>query len=154
MLKPIRLVSLLAAVSLLGACASRPPVVGTAPVYGASSPTRGAYAQFGQVTRIEAVNARNNTTGTGAVVGGVTGAVVGREFGGSSGGRAQGAVLGAIAGALIGNEIEKDRAGHPDVVRISVTLDNGATREFDYRDAGGLRVGDRVRVEGDRLFRR
>lgn len=154
MLRLARLVPLLAAVSLLGACANRPPVVGSAPVYGVAGPNQGANVQFGQVIRIEHVNSRNNTTGTGAIAGGVAGAVLGRQFGNSSGGRAQGTFIGAIAGALIGNEIEKDRAGHPDVVRISVALDHGGARDFDYRDAGGLRVGDRVRVDGDRLFRR
>ena len=140
----------LLAVTLLGACASRAPVAGSAPVYGAS---QSAYASYGHVARIESVQARHNTSGAGALVGGATGAVIGRQFGNSSNGRAMGTFLGAIAGVFIGNEIEKDQSGRSDVVRISVALDDGGLRNFDYRDTGGLRVGDRVRIEGDRLYR-
>lgn len=135
---------------LLGACASRPPAPPPAPVYGHS---HGAHATHGRVIRIEAVEGHERTTGTGAIVGGVAGAVVGRQFGDSSAGKNTGTVLGAIAGAVIGNQIEKDRADSRDAVRITVALHHGGTRVYQVPDAGGLRVGDRVRIEGNRLHR-
>lgn len=140
----------LAVVSLLGACAIRPVAPDVAS--GSAAPSAGAaYAQVGQVVRIDHVHARNNTTGAGALAGGLAGAAFGRQFGSSSDGKAMGTFLGAIAGIFIGNEIEKDQTGRQGVVRISVALDDGSQRSFDYRDAGDLRVGDRVRVEGGRL---
>ena len=83
----------------------------------------------------------------------MTGAVVGRQFGGSSEGRALGTFLGAVAGVLIGNQVEKQNIGLRGGVRVSVQLDGGGQRSFDYANAGDLRVGERVRVEGTQIIR-
>ncbi len=131
-------------------CASRPPPAEPAPVVRAGTP---AFVGHGRITRIEVLEGRGEATGAGAVVGGVTGAVIGRQFGGSTSGKNTGTVLGAIAGAVIGHEIEKDQAGARERIRISVALDRGGMRYFESRDAGDLRIGDRVRIEGDRLYR-
>jgi outer membrane lipoprotein SlyB len=62
-------------------------------------------------------------------------------------------VVGAVGGAILGNEIEKSSRRDHSGVRIVVTLDNGGTRNFDFKESGSLRVGDRVRIEGTQLVR-
>ena len=58
-----------------------------------------------------------------------------------------------MAGILIGNEVERQSLGRRDGVRVTVQLDSGAQRSFDYSHAGDIRIGDRVRVEGNQLLR-
>lgn len=151
----IRVSVAVASAALLGACAYRAPVAqhDNAPIY---SPQRGpaSTVQYGSVVAVDAIHSSQRTTGSGALIGGVVGAVVGRQFGDSSNGRAAGTAVGAVGGAIIGNEIEKQQHGITDGVRVSVRFDNGATRAFEYNQTSiELRVGDRVRVEGDRLVR-
>jgi outer membrane lipoprotein SlyB len=122
------------------------------PVY---SPSRGGHAavEYGRVRSIDVVNARESNSGGGALLGGLIGAIVGRQFGNSSNGRATGTFAGAVGGALIGNEVEANNRGGRDHLRISIWLDRGGVRDFAVPHAGDLRVGDRVRIEGDRLMR-
>ena len=72
---------------------------------------------------------------------------------GSGSGKDAATVVGIVGGALIGNEIEKRQQSAPDFIRVAVRFDNGTQRSFDYAQAVDLRVGDRVRVEGDRVVR-
>jgi outer membrane lipoprotein SlyB len=142
--------------ALLGACATHPSSSRKdAPVYGGSD--RGAWnasTAYGTVRSIEALGiAQDQPQGAGAVVGGVIGAVVGRQMADSTHGRNLGTVAGAVGGALIGNEIEKNARRESAGVRITVTLDGGSTRHFDFKEPGSLRVGDRVRIEGSQLVR-
>ena len=137
---------------MLAACASRPQAT-NAPVY---SPSRTAPAavSYGVVRVIEAVNAGGEqASGTGAVVGGVIGAVVGRQFADSSSGKNVGTVAGAVGGALIGNEVEKNARREQQTVRVNVQVDHGGMRSFEFKSVGDLRVGDRVRIEGNQLYR-
>jgi outer membrane lipoprotein SlyB len=139
--------------ALLGACA-HPSHRSNAPVYGDPAPSRSHGVSYGVVRSIDAIGvAHDQPPGAGAVVGGVIGAVVGRQFGGSSSGKNVGTVAGAVGGAIIGNEIEKNARRDGTGVRISVALDDGSVRRFDFREPGGLRIGDRVRVEGNQLYR-
>jgi outer membrane lipoprotein SlyB len=139
--------------ALLGACA-HPSHRSNAPVYGEQPPSRSYGAAYGVVRSIDAIGvAQDQPPGAGAVVGGVIGAVIGRQFGGSNSGKNAGTVAGAVGGAIIGNEIEKNARRDGSGVRISVTLDDGSVRRFDFRESGGLRIGDRVRVEGNQLYR-
>jgi outer membrane lipoprotein SlyB len=113
-----------------------------------------AGVSYGSVRSIEALGIPSDQPqGAGAVVGGVLGAVVGRQMASSNSGKNVGTAVGAVGGALIGNEIEKSARRDHSGVRIGVTLDNGALRHFDYKSAGELRVGDRVRIEGEQLYR-
>jgi outer membrane lipoprotein SlyB len=113
-----------------------------------------AEAFYGTVRSIERVGSADTPHGTGAVVGGILGAVVGRQFADTSHGRNIGSAVGAAAGALIGHEIEKGMRRERAAVRITVTLDDGSVRSFDFRDSSGdLRLGDRVRVDGKMLYR-
>jgi outer membrane lipoprotein SlyB len=95
------------------------------------------------------------TSGGGAVAGAIVGGVVGRQFGGSSAGRAVGTLIGAFGGAVVGNEMERQSqgAGRPPVYRVTVRLDSGDLRSYDYASLNNLRIGDRVRDEGGQLYR-
>lgn len=150
MSRRILLPLILVAAALSAGCASNLASVDRAPRYDVA-PT--VAAQYGRVTAMESIAGRGSASGAGAVVGGVAGAVIGRQFGGSTGGKDRGTIFGALAGALIGHEIEKDQAGARDRVRVTVAIDQGGARQFEIRDTAGLRVGDRVRIEGDRLIR-
>lgn len=112
-----------------------------------------ATVQDGTVTAIEVVSGAPHTSGGGAVLGAVLGAVVGNQIGGGSG-RAAATGLGAVGGALIGNQIEKRRQDSDEFYRIRVRYDHGGTGEFNYREIGDLRVGDRVRARDGELERR
>lgn len=149
----IRTVIPVLALALLSACASRPQAT-NAPVYSPSRNAAPVAASYGIVRSIEGVNmAGEQTQGGGAVVGGLIGAVVGRQFADSNSGKNVGTVAGAVGGALIGNEVEKNARREQQGVRVNVQLDRGDTRSFDYKAIGDLRVGDRVRIEGNQLFR-
>jgi outer membrane lipoprotein SlyB len=141
------------ALALLSACASRPQT-SNAPVYSPSQGAPSTAVSYGVVRSIEAVGtASEQPRGGGAVVGGIIGAVVGRQFADSNSGKNVGTVAGAVGGALIGNEVETNTRREQQGVRINVQLDRGGVRSFDFGSAGDLRVGDRVRIEGNQLFR-
>jgi outer membrane lipoprotein SlyB len=128
--------------------------------------TTNSFVEFGRVSNIELVQAtntmgapagetRNSTAGT--LIGGVVGAVLGSTIGGGSG-RAAATVLGAVGGAVVGNKIAKNRDGTyvsdtGAVYRISVQTDRGDWRSYDVSATGDLRVGDRVRIENNVLYR-
>lgn len=138
---------------LLSACASRPQAT-NAPVYSPSRSAPAATSSYGVVRGIEVVNqAGDASTGAGAVVGGVIGAVVGRQFADSNSGKNVGTVAGAVGGALIGNEVEKNSRREQQTVRVNVQVDYGGMRSFDFKSVSDLRVGDRVRIEGNQLYR-
>ena len=142
------------ALALLSACANRPQQVSNAPVYSPSRSAAPAAVSYGVVRSIESVGtAGEQTHGGGAVVGGIIGAVVGRQFADSNSGKNVGTVAGAVGGALIGNEVEKNARRDQQAVRVNVQIDYGGVRSFDFKSIGDLRVGDRVRIEGNQLFR-
>jgi outer membrane lipoprotein SlyB len=134
-----------------GGCASDP-------YYGESryaEPSRGyapaAYAGEGRVVAIDSVRGEGHTSGAGAVVGGIVGGVVGHQIGSGRGNTAA-TIVGAGAGALAGNEIEKRRDDNG-AYRITVQTRDGREATYVQDSLNGLRVGDRVRVDGGRLYR-
>ena len=106
----------------------------------------------GRVTRIEPIRERPPGTGKGAVVGGVLGAVVGNQFGHGAG-KAAMTVAGAAGGAVAGNNVERNINKRVVGYRIVVALDSGRHRTYERPRLDGLRVGDRVGVEGGHLRR-
>lgn len=145
----------LSAAVLLAGCAY--PPAGSS--YPAGYPSAGAagsaaYAQYGRVTNVEYL--RGNASGSGVagtVVGGAVGGLAGHQVGGGRG-RTAATIVGAVGGALIGNAIERNMAGSGrDVYRVTVQLDNGAVRSFDYAQAPNVQIGDSVRVDGNQLYR-
>jgi outer membrane lipoprotein SlyB len=127
----------------LGGCAANRPVA-DAPISHRSVQDNA----YGRVQNIEVVAAEQRGPGAGAVLGAVIGGLVGNQIGGGSG-KAAATGVGVVGGAIVGHQIQKRRAD--DVYRVSVRLDNGAHRSFDYRTIGDLRVGDRVRIENGQL---
>ena len=109
-------------------------------------------AVMGEVRAIEPIRERPPGTGKGAVVGGVLGGVVGNQFGHGTG-RAAMTVLGAAGGAVAGNNVERNMNKRIVGYRVSVRLDNGQARTFTEPRLDGLRVGDRVRVDGKHVRR-
>ena len=160
-------VASVALVSALAACSTTPmntpQPVSTYPAqnypaqnYPAQNP-QGNYIEYGRVSNVEVLRTQEQAKGTGlgAVLGGVAGAVVGRQIGGGSG-RDIATVAGAVGGAVAGNAIEKNRATNANVretYRVSVQLDNGVYRAYDVPSYGELRVGDRVKIENNQLYR-
>lgn len=141
----------------LAACASGPYYGDSyAPAYRSNGATM---TEYGRVVGIEtvAVNGGNGrTTGAGAVAGAVVGGVIGHQIG-SGRGNDVATVAGAIGGAVVGNEIEKNRnAGNGyagDAYRVDVRVEGGAVRTVMMENVGDIRVGDRVRIDGDRISR-
>jgi outer membrane lipoprotein SlyB len=127
-----------------------PPAPPQAAYYPAPAPA--PQTEYGQVQSIDLVRAENQTSGAGGVVGGLIGAVVGRQFGSGSG-RTAGTLVGAVGGAVIGNQIEKRNQGARDFYRVTIRTQHGQARAFDYAQLAELHVGDRVRIEGNQVYR-
>ena len=140
------------------ACASDPYYA--EPTYVSSSAPRyydapryaanGAYSDFGRVVAIDVARA-DRGVGAGAVVGGIVGGVLGHQIG-SGRGNDLATAAGAIGGAVAGHEIEKRRSGD-EHYRITVQLRDGREATFTQDSLDGIRVGDRVRVDGGRVLR-
>lgn len=151
-MKALKLAALAAAAAALAGCASDPYYYSDAryapsPAYA----TRGAYTDFGRVVAIDVMRGeRGRTTGAGAVVGGIVGGVLGHQIG-SGRGNDVATVAGAIGGAVVGNNLE--RRAEDEFFRVTVELRDGRTASFAMDSLNGLRIGDRVRIEGDRLYR-
>ena len=148
-----------AAALALGGCASDPYYYGDTrsyePRYGyAAAPAyrgNGAYSDFGRVVAIDVVRGPGGTSGGGAVAGAIVGGVLGHQVG-SGRGQDAATVAGAIGGAVAGNEIERRRTGD-DHYRVTVELRDGRTATFMQNSLEGIRVGDRVRMADNRLYR-
>jgi len=147
--RTLHAVAAVVVVSMAAGCAVAPPAQ--------PAPAGGSYGNaaihYGYVQDINLVRDDSQTSGGGAVLGGVVGGVLGNQVGKGTG-RSAATVVGVVGGALIGNEIEKNRrGGGQDVYRIVLRLDNGTTRSIDVTQQGDLRVGDRVRVQDNRITR-
>jgi outer membrane lipoprotein SlyB len=115
----------------------------------AEPPTR---IEYGKIEAIEIYRGSDKKpVSVGTVLGGVAGGVIGHQIGSGRGNTAA-TIVGAIGGAVIGNEIEKKHV-QGSRYRITVRLDSGSALIVeDARDVD-LRVGDRVRVENNRIDR-
>ena len=115
---------------------------------------QGNYAQLGTVSNVQMVRGQGGNGLTGAVVGGVVGGLAGNQVGGGRG-RTAATIAGVAAGALIGNAVEQNstRTQGRDYYRVTVQMDNGRMENLDYADAPNVRIGDRVRLDGNQLYR-
>lgn len=138
---------LIAAAALAAGCAPE-PIVQRVYEPMAAVPER---VEYGVVQAIEWYrDGESRPVGLGAVVGGVAGGVLGHQIG-SGGANTAATIAGAIAGAYVGNEVE--RANQRDRYRVIVRLDGGGTLAVSEVGEGQLRVGDRVRIIGNRVYR-
>ena len=148
-------ITALAAAAVLAACAAPGQPVGGSYLghQGGYASSSGYYAQFGQVVNVEYLRSAGSSGVAGAVVGGAVGGLAGNQIGRGSG-RAAATIVGAIGGALIGSAIEQNsNRGGREYYRVTVQLDNGAVRSFDYAQPPDVIIGDRVRIEGNQLYR-
>lgn len=108
--------------------------------------------EYGKVEAIEIYRGSDSQpVNVGTVLGGLAGGVIGHQIGSGRGNTAA-TIVGAVGGAVVGSEIEKKRV-EGSRYRITVRLDSGSTLIVeDTRDVN-LRVGDRVRVENNRIYR-
>ena len=162
MRNPTRFLSVVSSVLVvagLAACAapmSQPAPVSSYPTTYPTQQPQGNFVEYGRVSNVEVMRTQDpaRTSGVGAVLGGVAGAAVGSQIGGGSG-RTAATVIGAVGGAVAGNAIERNRNTQPvnENYRVSVQLDNGVMRAFDVPSFGELRIGDRVKIENNQLYR-
>jgi outer membrane lipoprotein SlyB len=153
MLKPQYLAALAAASVALAACGSD-PVTYSEPRYasnGSYYAANGDYTDYGRVVAIDAVRGSGRSSGGGAVLGGIVGGVLGHQVGSGRGNDAA-TVAGAVGGAVVGNELEK-RRNDDERYRVTVRFRDGRETTFEQDQLYGLRVGDRVRMDGGRLIR-
>ncbi|MFZ6876199.1 glycine zipper 2TM domain-containing protein [Undibacterium sp. Di27W] len=141
----------LAAAALLSGCGSNSPSMTTG--YPASQV---AYASYGVIESIQVVQVSSNSKGpgAGAIVGGIVGGILGNQVGGGIG-NAAATAAGVVGGAIVGNNIEKNNRDQQsqEAYQISVRLDNGAYQTIVQDNIVDLRVGNRVYVRDNRVFR-
>ena len=140
------------ALTALAGCGSD-PVSYSEPRYTSSGPyySNVAYNDFGRVVAIDVVRGDRRTSGGGAIAGAIVGGVIGHQIG-SGRGNDVATAAGAVGGALAGNEIER-RRNDDEYYRVTVQLRDGREATFTQESLDGLRVGDRVRVADNRLYR-
>lgn len=131
---------LLVAATLMSGCANT----------GSQSQTSSSRV-YGVVDGIESTRGGSDGIGAGAIIGGVVGGVLGSQVGGGSG-KDVATVAGVVGGAVAGHQIEKSRQ-QQDSYRIRVRLENGGHQTVTQPDIDGLHIGDRVRIENDRVSR-
>lgn len=106
----------------------------------------------GSVTEVKRVRVKDDHPNVlGTIAGGVIGGVIGNQVGGGTG-KDLATIAGAIGGAYAGNRVENNM-NKKQVHRVSVKLDNGTTRTFDYAEDPGLQPGARVKVVNNALER-
>jgi len=109
-------------------------------------------ADEGRIEAIEIYRAPDNKpVNGGTVIGGIAGGVIGHQIGSGRGNTAA-TIAGAIGGAVIGNEIEKQQT-QATRYRVTVRLDTGSSLILDELRELDLRVGDRVRIDGNHVRR-
>jgi outer membrane lipoprotein SlyB len=106
-------------------------------------------ARVGRVVAIDPIRTRPHGSGVGAVAGGVVAGLLGNKVIGGTAATA----IGAVGGAVAGNNLERNHREGVAGYHVHVRLDNGRSRTLDQTQVGGLRVGDRVRIEGTRIRR-
>lgn len=133
----------LAAAALMSGCANTDSrSTSSAPSYSGVT--------YGVIDAIDTTRGSSDI-GAGAVIGGVVGGVLGRQVGGGTG-QDVATVAGVVGGAVAGHQIEKS-AKQQDAYRIRVRLDSGEYQTVTQQTVNDLRVGDRVRIENNRVSR-
>ena len=146
-------IAALASAAIVAGCAGYPygsPVT-TAPgnVLGLPGMTIPTAAVYGTVTGVQYLPANTQTGGLGNIPGSVLGAGLPTGSGDLA------SVATAVAVAVMANQAmgTTNPNATTAVYRVTVRLDSGETRAFDYASLPNLRVNDRVRVEGNQLYR-
>jgi outer membrane lipoprotein SlyB len=151
----IFVVGAITAATLLGGCAngSSPAT----PTNTSSSPSTSSSASnfigYGVVEDIETIKADDSKNIAGTLIGGAVGGLLGHQVG-SGRGQTAATVAGAVGGAVAGHEVEKRTQGASrEEYRIRVRLSNGSTQTVTQSSTSDIKIGDRVRVDNDRVSR-
>ncbi len=112
------------------------------------------YTAYGVVDSIQQSRGgvANSGIGAGTIIGGVVGGVLGNQVGGGTG-KTVATVAGVAGGALVGHEIDKNRQATNATYTVRVRLNNGDYQTLNQDNIGDLRVGDRVRIENNQVYR-
>lgn len=147
----------ISAAAFLAGCAS-PNYYGqgSAPAYPLASPAYPAPASYsnsyGTIDSIRVSQSAAAGSGTGAVVGALVGGLLGNQVGGGNG-RTAATIAGVLGGAMMGDRLEQRNAQPREVYQVGVRLDSGGYQTVTEDSAAGLQVGNRVRIENDRVYR-
>jgi len=136
-----------AATALISGCASTDSRPVSEPSY--STPYSGGY---GVIDSIDVIRTSNDGMGAGVVIGGIVGGVLGNQVGSGRGNDAA-TVAGAVGGAVVGHQIEKANRASVDSYRIRLRMDDGSYQTVNQDSVNDLRVGDRARIENNRVIR-
>lgn len=107
--------------------------------------------ECGSVSSVRAVREQGEAGLIGPAAGGLIGGVLGHQIG-SGRGNTIATVVGAAGGAAVGTEIERRQKSTTHYV-VSVRLNDGRVRQFNYPTAPGFQTGEKVRVVDGRLVR-
>ena len=143
----------LAAVLALGACTSPPPPAYPDDPYRGGAEPRAAYSGYGVVDSIDVVKQGGGGSdfGLGTIAGAVVGGIAGHQVGSGRGNTAA-TIAGTAGGAYIGHQLEK-RNQAQEAYAITIRMDSGSYQTLTQPTPGGLRVGDRVRIENGSIQR-
>ena len=156
----IVLASAAAVTAVLSGCAGPDPYYSQPQSYpSASYPQQGypyspqAQASYlGVVDRIEVVRKGDANNVAGTIIGGIVGGLIGHQIGSGSGNTAA-TIAGAAGGAFAGNQIQQRSRGPNEAFRVTVRMDDGSWRTVTQENIMDLRTGDRVRLDGDYIYR-
>ena len=105
--------------------------------------------QYGVVKSINPTTESSSGLNVGTLIGGAIGGLAGHQIGSGRGNTAA-TVAGAVGGAVIGTQVDKDASSQ--MYKIGVRLQNGQFVTVNQKGSvADLRVGQRVRIEGDEV---
>ena len=107
---------------------------------------------LGTVDRIEVIRKGDSNNIAGTIIGGIIGGLIGHQIGGGSGQTAA-TVIGAAGGAVAGNQIQNRSRGANETFRVTLRMDDGTYQTLTEDYITDLRPGDRIRLEGGRMYR-
>ncbi len=154
----IILVGAMTATTLLGGCAnsSNPaPSNNTSSLPSTSSSSSSSnFIGYGVVEDIETIKVSDDSKNiAGTLIGGAVGGLLGHQVG-SGKGQTAATVAGAVGGAVAGHEIEKrSQVASREEYRVRVRLSNGTTHAVTQSSVNDIKIGDRVRVDNNRVSR-
>jgi outer membrane lipoprotein SlyB len=105
----------------------------------------------GTVDAVRRLQQPGEASGAGMVAGGLLGGLIGHQVGQGRGNTAA-TIVGAAGGAYAGHQVEKNTK-NVTTYEVTVRMDNGSPRTFNYDVEPGFRAGDRVRFVDGRLSR-
>jgi outer membrane lipoprotein SlyB len=103
------------------------------------------------IRRVQLGDRNDNGAVLGTVIGAVIGGVIGHQVGGGNGKKAA-TVAGAVAGGVAGHAIGERRGGGYGW-QVVVQLNDGRYATVTQRDQPTVRVGERVMIRGNEVYR-